>query len=164
MDTVKGLIEGKTMKRLICIIFVMLPALVAADADDDTLEFYLKKSELVVVGTIVELWGIPWDGEKVVQPWTYELKISDVIRGGDSLKGKSIKFSIRHFMKVEKDVDPLLEKGSEIIVFLKDDGDGGWETADIWFGIHFPSPTMIESLKRLASEEAPAKKIHKGDR
>ena len=142
------------MRSLVWVLVAtILPVLVAADVGDDTLEFYLKKSELVVVGTIVELWGIHHHGKRMVQPWTYELKVSDVIRGGDSLKGKSIKFSVRRFMKDEKDVDPLLKKGSECLVFLKDDGDGDWQTADIWFGVHFPCPAMIESLKRLVNEK-----------
>ena len=132
---------------------LLLPSVVIADDSDDTLKFYLEKSDLVVLGTIIELWGIPMHGKGVVQPWTYEFRVTDVLKGDNDLKGKAIKFDIPRFMKDEKDVDPLLKKGSECIVFLKDSGDSSWETADIWFGVHYPSPTMVESIKRLVRDD-----------
>ena len=142
----------KTLTVLLIIAVLIGPTVILADTDDDTLQFYLEKSDLVVLGTIIELWGIPFDGWGVVQPWTYEFKVAEVLKGDDGLKGKAIKFDIRHFTEDEKDVDPLLKKGNECIVFLTDDGDGGWITADIWFGIHYPSPTMVKSLKRLVRD------------
>jgi hypothetical protein len=150
----------KTVTVLLTIVVLIGPATIFADTDDDTLQFYLEKSDLVVLGTIVELWGIPFDGVGVVQPWTYELRVAEVLKGDGDLKGKTIKFDIRHFMEDEKDVDPLLKKGNECIVFLRDDGDDGWITADIWFGIHYPSPTMVKSLKRLAAQEALTEESH----
>ena len=134
---------------------VLLPSIVLADAGDDTLKFYLSKSNLVIkgkintepLGTVDEL-GVP--------NYICEFKVADVLKGDGKLKGKTININIMRFEMDKKDRHPLIRKDAECILFLKKPPKGSvpqWVTADFWFGVQHPSPWMAKSLKRLAKKE-----------
>ncbi len=143
----------KNMAVLLAAVLLLLPAVVIADSSDDTLEFYLSKSDLVVLGTIVKDPFVIFS-EEGVPNYICDFKVRDVLKGNAKLKGQTIKVNIKRFEMDEKDKHPLIKKDSECILFLKmRDGVPSWETADFWFGIQYPSPTMAKSLKRLAKEE-----------
>jgi hypothetical protein len=133
----------------------ILPAFICfADTSDDTLKFYLSKSDLVVVGRIVsEVGAVIW--EFGVPNYICDFEIQDVIKGDENLKDKKIKVNIMRFEMAEEDKHPLIKKDSKCILFLKKANKGNtpeWVTADVWFGIQHPFPWMIKSLKRLAKE------------
>ena len=136
---------------------MLLPALVSADASDDTLRFYLARSELVVLGTIMSRPGgyIDEKGSPVCIHYACKVKIQEVLKGDQNLKGETISVDIPQFETGGIGANPLIAKDSECILFLKkrENAQPEWETADFWFGIQYPSPTMIESLKRLAKEK-----------
>ena len=145
------------MKYSILILaLVILPILTCrADDSDNTLKFYLSKSDVVVVGKIVsEIGGVIT--EEGVPNYICDFAIQDVIKGDETLKDKTIKVNITRFELDKEDKHPLLKKDSKCILFLKKANEGStpeWETADFWFGIQHPFPTMIKSLKRVIKEK-----------
>lgn len=127
----------------------------SADSSDDTLKFYLSKSDFVVRGTIANHPEAIFD-EIGVPNYYCEFKIADVLKGDAKLKDKTLKLNIMRFEMDKKDRHPLIKKDAECIVFLKKQTKGTvphWFTADFWFGIQHPSPWMAKSLKRLAKEK-----------
>jgi hypothetical protein len=131
------------------------PFVAWANEDDDTLKFFLSKSELVVSGVITtEPNGI--SDEMGVLDYSCEYKVQDVLKGDATLKGKVIKVSIMRFEAGSKDEHPLLKKNQECILFLKSASPNtpSWVTADYWFGVQQQSSWMVKSLQRLAAEKA----------
>src|SRR5262245_57231295 len=118
---------------------------------DDTLRFFLVKSELVVVGEIAS--GLARASEEVGGVYyTCDFRIAEVLKGNKPVE-ETIRVTIARFELEEADRLPELKQGSKCILFLKNVGDGKrstWRTADLWFGVQRPSPAMARSLKRLA--------------
>jgi hypothetical protein len=131
-----------------------LVAIVAqADEGDDTLVYFLRKSDLVVIGTIKnEPVGV--FTENGVPNYVCDFAVSEVLKGDRAHKDKTLRINIVRFEMDDKDRHPLLKKDTECIVFLKKEPEGNiprWATADFWFGLQQPSPWMAKSLKRLAN-------------
>jgi len=127
-------------------------AMAFADESDDTLRFYLSKSDLVVLGTIVTE-PIGLSGEAGVVNYVCDFKISEVCKGDAGLQGKTVWVNIGRFEADKKDIHPLVKKDAEALLFLKKtSGEAGphWGTADFWFGVQRPMPWMARSLARLA--------------
>jgi len=147
------------MKKLIFCFLVatlMLQAIAKADDSDDTLKFYLSKSDLIVLGNIISIL-VAFMSESGVPNYNCKLKVADVIKGDISLKGKIIDVSILRFEIHKKDHHPLIKKDAECILFLKKTSQGtvpAWVTSDFWFGVQYPSPWMVRSLKRLAKKKS----------
>jgi hypothetical protein len=135
---------------------VLAASVCVADDGDDTLKRWLSRSDLAVVGTIVsEPVGII--SERGVPNYICEFKVSDVCKGNAKIKDETINVNIMRFEIDEKDKHPLIEKGAESILFLKKgpkDSTPSRTTSDFWFGIQHPMPWMVNSLKRLAKQEA----------
>ena len=136
-----------------CLVLFLVAGLCFADDSDDTLKRWLSKSELVVLGTIVSE-PIGFFSEAGVPHYSCQFKVSDVCKGDSKLKDKTINLSIARFEMHKKDHHPLIKKGAECILFLKNVGTEkkpGWVTTDFWFGIQHPIPWMAKSLTRLAT-------------
>lgn len=120
---------------------------------DDTLTFYLKKSDLVVIGKVMNA-PVGVSFELGVIEYLCEIKVGDVLKGDPTLEGTTIKARIVRFMKDPRDAHPLLAKGAECTVFLEGRANGtpAWKSADPWFALQSPSPWMARSLKRLAKK------------
>jgi hypothetical protein len=128
----------------------------AADASDDTLRFYLAKSDLVVLGAIASDPRV-FSKEDGVENHVCEFRIADVLKGPKP-GADPITVNIVRFEGDEEDRLPELRKGSKCILFLRSAGGGAmpaWQTADFWFGVQRPSPWMARSLKRLAAQGGP---------
>ena len=142
------------MKLLVLLssLIAMLPVL--GDSGDDTLKFFLSKSELVVIGKITSEPSGTIE-ESGVLNYFCEFHVQDVLKGDGKLKDQVIKVNITRFEMKAKDKHPLIKKDGECILFLKnaDPGTPSWVTADFWFGLQHPSPGMAQSLKRVASEK-----------
>jgi hypothetical protein len=140
------------MKRIIfllCIFVFAITRLAFADESDDTLKFYLSRSDCVVSGTIVsEPLGISDYGVEYI----CDFKVSEVFKGDAMTNGITTQVVIARFEQDASDHCPLIKKGGECILFLKNDAPNipKWRTADFWFGIQYPSRSMERSLKRLA--------------
>lgn len=122
-----------------------------ADSGDDTLQLFLSKSDLVVLGTIVTEPEVIFS-EKGVPNHLCEFKVAEVCKGDAGLKGKTIRINIQRFESDKKDRHPLIKKDGECILFLKKEAPGtvpSWVTADFWFGVQHPFTSMVKSLKRL---------------
>jgi hypothetical protein len=124
-----------------------------ADDGDDTLRGWLAKSELVVAGQIVSApAGI--SKELGVVNYPCDFKVADVLKGDAALTGKTFAVNIVRFEMDAKDTSPLVKKGAECILFLKNVSPDKpvWQTADFWFGVQPASPLLTRSLKRVAVE------------
>ena len=106
----------QTILALLTISFLFLAA--HADEGDDTLKFCLSKSDLAVLGVIVSEPTAISD-EAGVFNHICDYKVSDVLKGDASLKGKTIRVNIVRFELDKKDRHPLLKKDGECILFLK---------------------------------------------
>ncbi len=142
------------MKRIVFpLACLLLYAMVAADSSDDTLSFFLSKSELVVVGKIVSAPEGLYS-EAGVPNYICDFEISEVLKGLPPRTTK-IYVSIIRFEADDEDKNPLVRQGSTCILFLKPISQDrrAWETVDMWFGIQRYYPWMARSLKRLADSE-----------
>ena len=142
------------MKLLTFLISLIAVLPVRGDSGDDTLKYYLSKSDRVVVGKITsDPIGIV--DESFAPHYTCEFQVQDVLKGEGKWKGQVIKIDISRFEMDAKDKHPLIKKDGECILFLKIAAPDtpSWVTADIWFGVQHPSRSMVRSLKRLAVEK-----------
>jgi hypothetical protein len=143
------------MRNLFAFLLLLgVPAVSAADDGDDTLRYYLSKSDLVVLGEIVsQPFGVM--GELGVVNYLCDFKVEQLLKGKRP-PGEELKVNIVRFESHKDDKFPGLRKGGRFILFLKDMRPAKrippWETADVWFGIQHPSPKMARSLARLARE------------
>ncbi len=137
---------------VIASLIVVLP--VHADSGDDTLEFFLSKSDVVMMGKITsEPIGV--NDEVGVPNYNCEFLVQEALKGDSKLKEQFIKVNIMRFEKDVKDKHPLIRTDGECILFLKSavPSEPTWVTADYWFGVQPPSPWMARSLRRLAAEK-----------
>lgn len=144
------------MRNIFLLSFVLTfwAGLCFADEGDDTLKYYLSKSGCVVLGTILSEPTGTVDESGVVNYYC-DVNVVDVCKGTASLKDKTVYVNIIRFEMGLKDHNPLIKKDSVCILFLKKNPDNlpVWVTADFWFGVQYPSPLMVISLKRLAEIE-----------
>lgn len=142
--------------RLLAIVLTCLltdAATSPADESDDTLRFYLSKSDLVVTGHIAsEPAGITHELGVVNYP--VQFAVAGVIKGDTGLTGKTVSVNIVRFELNDADRSPLLRKNGHCLLFLKPAAPDtpAWQTADMWFGIQTASPWLTRSLKRVATE------------
>ena len=154
------------MKKIIFCFLVatlMLQTIAKADNSDDTLNFYLSKSELVVLGNIISE-PVGTISESGVLNYNCKFKVADVVKGDNSLKGKIIEVCILRFEIHKKDHHPLITKDAECILFLKKAPQNtvpSWISSDYWFSVQYPSPWMVKSLKRLAKEKSAENKSYR---
>jgi hypothetical protein len=140
-----------------------LPSLVAANCLEETLVFYLAKSDVVVLG---EFAGEPIrkGASKFGTDYQADFKIAKVLKWdapGDTKAGATIKVNIVRTVLHEADFEPEdqlpdLKKGGKCILFLtcyQEKPTPSYITADIWFGVQRPSSWMAKSLARIVAEQ-----------
>ena len=121
------------------------------DAGDDTLRFYLEKSDLVVLGKITNI-PIGVTSEIGVFRYVCEVEVAEVLKGDPALVGETVRTTLSRFEMGKADRNPLIAKGAESILFLKKRKKGSipaYGSADFWFSVQYPSPRMALALKRL---------------
>jgi hypothetical protein len=141
------------MKTLLLVATLALASFASAEDSGDTLLFFLSKSDLVVTGRIQ---SDPMGSvdKKGYVAYLCQFKVDDVLKGDSTLKGTVIWVGIGRHEVGEKDRNPLIKMDGECLLFLKTSPQNSptWVTADSWFGIQHPWPSMIGSLRRLAGE------------
>ncbi|CAM2969220.1 hypothetical protein [Rariglobus hedericola] len=105
-----------------------------ADTDDDTIQFLLKKSMVVVDGTIEASPMGVFNEDGVID---YVIKLTDaksLVGGTVPLR---ISISASRFYESEKDELPLLKKGQRGIFFLvlKPNNTPVYRASDLWISI-----------------------------
>jgi hypothetical protein len=147
------------MKRILAALTIaalVLFGILAASAGegDDTLRFFLAKSDLVVSGTISSN-SIVVTTDPGMPNYLFEFQVDDVLKGEVDLKGKLIRVNIRRFEGGPNwKGHPLLKDGAHCVLFLKGvkkPSLPAWGEADPWFSVQPANPSMTESLKRLAA-------------
>ncbi|MEI9896475.1 MAG: YfbK domain-containing protein [Chthoniobacter sp.] len=155
-EIILGLKIISSMKRalfLICMVVFGLISPARADGGDDTLKFYLSKSDIVVLGTIVsEPIGIV--DEVGVVNYVCDFKVSETLKGDVPAKDAVTRVTIVRFERDATDRHPLIKKGGECILFLKKTAGAtpALQTADFWFGVQYPSNWMGSAVKRLVQK------------
>ena len=126
------------------------------DSDDDTLRYYLSKSEAVVVGKVtdgVQRIGVDFNPIPV-NVIGFEVEVTDSIKGKIAAK-QTIMVTVTRAHNIGQSLPP--EQREKVVLFLKSSGDS-WVSADKWFGMQPHSLTLVENLKRVNGQvKAPAK-------
>lgn len=141
-----------------------LPSLVVANSLEEALQFYLAKSDVVVLGEFASE-PIRKGASKFGTDYHADFKIAQVIKWdapGDTKAGATIKIHIVRAILHEDDFEPEdelpdLKKGGKCILFLtchQEKPTPSYLTADIWFGVQRPSSWMAKSLARIVKEQA----------
>lgn len=144
----------------VCLLTLVMPFAAVGqdkqDSDDDTLRYYLSKSETVVVGKVtdgVQRIGVDFNPIPV-NVIGFQVHVTDSIKGKVAAK-QTIMVTVTRAHKIGQSLPP--EQGEKVVLFLKASGDS-WVSADKWFGMQPHSPTFVEHLKRVNSQaKAPAK-------
>lgn len=142
---------------------LVLPGLAVAGDPEETLRFYLAKSDVVVVG---EFTSEPvHKSTKFVSHYQADFKIARLIKWdapGEKRVGDTIKVHIVRAVLYSDDFEPEdelpeLKKGGKCILFLECydlKPTPSYITADTWFGVQRPNPWMEKSLARIVTEQA----------
>lgn len=139
--------QPKSFPLVVAFLLPIASSLVWADDSDDTLRFYLNKSELVIVGKVVnEPFGV--SGEAGVENYGCQIEVEKVVAGELKVGEEPIKVTVTRFTGTGGEP----KKGESYLLFLKSYGGrkGYWQTADFWFGIMPAATAPIPSLERLA--------------
>jgi hypothetical protein len=153
-----------SMRYMIALGFALvLPSLVVAGDLEETLRFYLSKSDVVLLG---EFTSEPSrkGASKFGTHYQADFKIAQLLKWdapGETKVGATIKVHIVRAVLHEDDFEPEdqlpeLKKGGKCILFLECHDlkpTPSYITADIWFGVQRPSPWMAKSLARIATEQ-----------
>ncbi len=155
--------RGCSMRCMIALgLALVLPGLVVAGDLEETLRFYLAKSDVVVLG---EFTSEPVLAKtKFASGGEADFKIAQLIKWdapGESRVGATIKVHIVRAVLHGDDFEPEdrlpeLKKGGKCILFLECRDlkpTPSYITADIWFGVQRPSPWMAKSLARIVAEQ-----------
>lgn len=142
---------------LACI--ALCPFAAKADTDDETLSYYLSKSDTVIRGKIgSKLFRMVTEGGAPI--WFCDYEVTEVLKGDVKLVNTTVMVKIRRFENNEEDRHPLIEKGSESILFLKtSSGKPALETADFWFGVQHPNTFLTFRIKVLEAERLGNQKL-----
>ena len=142
----------RSLLIFVSVLTVPLSYKVFASEGDDTLRYFLSKSDLAVAGRVAsEPVGI--SSEMGVVEYVMDFQIADVLHGNVAVDG-DLRLGVVRFELRPGDELSWLKKGAKAILFLKSSpGDRrGWVSADPWFGIQPDNHLMTQSLKRLAAE------------
>jgi hypothetical protein len=116
---------------------------------DETLRFYLSRTEMVAAGEIcTEPTRTVKEAGVII--YRFNFQVTHVITG--PAPGARVSVDVIRPELTPEDAFPQLRKGGKYILFLKPVGDWvipTWEMVDVWFGIQPHSHAMHASLKRL---------------
>lgn len=137
-----------------CLLILAMPLTAVGqdktDSDDDTLKYYLSKSEAVVVGTVTDgLQRIGVDFTPIpVNSIGFEIKVIDSIQGKVAAK-QTMVLTVTRAFNLGQSLPPV--QGEKVVLFLKASGNS-WVSVDKWFGMQPYSPTLVENLKRVKGQ------------
>jgi hypothetical protein len=142
---------------------LVLPGIVVASDLEETLRFYLAKSDVAVLGEFASE-PIRKGANKFTTHYQADFKITQLLKWdapGETKVGATIKVHIVRAVLHEDDFEPEdrlpdLKKGGKCILFLECHDltpTPSYITADIWFGVQRPSSWMAKSLARIATEQ-----------
>ena len=150
--------KSAVLALLVTVVVILLAAFARVDADDETLEFYLAKAEVVLLGEFTSE-PIGYSTEGGVVHYQADFQIEQILKGGELGErhvGGTIKANMVRFEFEPEDKLPELAKGGRCILFMLCNDrqeTPSYLTVDMWFGVQRASPTMAKSLARLAAEE-----------
>lgn len=124
------------------------PVVSSAQTPDETLVFYLSKSDVVVAAEIVNDPG-GYSHNANVFNYPCALKVFEVIKGDPKME----KRQAATIMRVTG-TGGIPQKGSRYILFLNRSGSRGksLKSADYWFGVQTYFATMSKSLQETQAQ------------
>jgi hypothetical protein len=126
------------------------PRLAAADENEDTLRYYLGRSDLVLTGEIVSE-PIPMTLESGVVHYVFDFRPVEAAKGALPSEA-AVKVSVVRLEQARDERPAYLRKDGRCILFL-DRAPASetppWRSADAWFGIQPANAAMTRALKRL---------------
>ena len=140
---------------LICLV----TASATAAGNDDTLRFYLAKSDAAVFGEITSS-PLAYSTQFGVVNHAFDFQVMEVLKG-ELVAGSTIQTTVTH-AEINDEERLSLSSGLRCILFLKRARPGekpAWQTADPWFGFQRANSTLRTSLKRLGSHSTPNTQI-----
>ncbi len=132
-------------------LLLLIPAILVADEGDDTLLYYISKSDFIVSGTLESRAGVLVDRDGGWGTWMCNLRINEV------LKGSVITSTVAVTIYALADKRPLYMNGdTSCILFLRGSGGGirTWQNADPWFGVQPYNWLMANRIKDLVKQKA----------
>jgi hypothetical protein len=121
---------------------------------DETLLFYLSKSELVVTGEIISHPDVIIKA-KGISHYITTFQVDEVLCGSHP---SEMQFNV-DIVRPEAnpgDAREYLKQGFRCILFLNSEPTGDiphWQTSDDWFGIQFYNEMMVLKLDRLCPQQ-----------
>lgn len=134
---------------------LVLPSLMVAGDLEESLRFFLAKSDVVVLGEFTTE-PVAKKANAQFRHYQSDFKISQVLKWdtpGEARVGETIKI---HILLDGEERPPELKIGGKCLLFLECyhlKPNPSYITADIWFGVQRPNPGLVKSLSRLASEQ-----------
>jgi hypothetical protein len=148
----------KLKKTVVLVLFLILIVQSNAaergrpDCDDNTLEHYLSKTDVVVIGEVtggLQRIGIDTESSYAARETRFEFAVSESIKGKLAAQQTIDVTVIRIHDISQEHWSPA--QGDKLILFLKASGDS-WVTADKWFGAQPYSQAFVEHLKRVQAQ------------
>jgi hypothetical protein len=136
-------------------LFLGLFAIGSARASEDTLRYYLSKSELSVTAEIVSD-PVTQSSADGVSSTVFQAKVIAVLIGDATLVETIVEVRM-DWRGTDEDKPSNLERTGKCILFLaksKKESKEIWQTVDTWFGFQSMSRAMAAELSRLASDDA----------
>ena len=152
------------MRRILLLPLCLFCSVAVADDGDETLRFYLSKSDVVALGKFASE-PIGKSSEQGVVHYQADFKIARLIKGeksGERATGGTVRVNCVRFELSSEERPAQLKQGGNAILFLKclSNGHGrkplpSYITTDPWFAIQPPQAAMADALARLADAPFP---------
>ena len=140
------------MKALFALTAAFLASSVIAEEGDDTLRYFLSKSDIVVIGKVATDPEVDVSEDGVAK-CRFGVSVTESLKGDNA--DDYINVTVAHSASNADDKLPWLNKKSKVLLFLRNAGDQerpNWTGADVWFSVQPHSGRMASSLKRLVAE------------
>lgn len=125
-----------------------------SDEGDDTLAYYLAKSDVVLAGEVSSAPSAVSSEVGVVE-YSFKVKVMEVLQG-EIRADEQPAVTIIRFESNASDAPPWLRKGAKAVFFLRnrpDLGRRGYTSADPWFAAQPYNAALAKRIRRIAAAE-----------
>ncbi len=152
------------MRPMLLLPLCVLCSVAVAGDDDETLRFYLSKSDVAALGEFTSE-PIGESSEQGVVRYQADFKLVRLIKGekaGERAAGGTIRVNCVRFDLSPEERPAQLKQGGKAILFLRRVSNGpgrkplpSYVTVDPWFAIQPPQAAMADALARLTDPSFP---------
>jgi hypothetical protein len=137
------------------VLALLLPGLVVASDTEETLRYYLTKSDVIVIGEFATE-PVGKEPNEEFRYYQADFKITEIVKWDAPVEprvGMTVKV---HLLVPAGEQRPELKKGGACMLFLgcrEVQPTPSFITADLWFGVQRPSPGLAKALSRSVAEQ-----------